>query len=400
MYSIIFAANRFCKNGFLLVFGCLLLNVTSAQTSTHVHPTLAIGAQAPNFSLPGVDGKTYSLQSFAASKFLVVIFTCNHCPTAQAYEDSIKRLVTEFKTRNVAFVAISPNDPKSIRLDEMGYTDLSDDFSAMKIRAKDKKFNFPYLFDGATSAASLRYGPQATPHVFIFDKQRKLRYSGRIDNGFGMPGVAKKFDTRNALNELLAGQPVSVEKTKTFGCSIKWPEKHDLANTESSQFKDETVSLNEINIDSVKSLLANNSKNYRLINIWATWCGPCVSEFPNFVTMNRMYRLREFETISISMDDMSKKENALGFLKKKEASFQNYILNGDKYQFIEAIDKDWQGALPYTALIAPGGKIVYSTQGEINALEMKKLVVNSLGRDMQIPEQYKKQFEELKKQSE
>ena len=393
MYSRIFAATCFCKTGFMLVLVCLLLNNASAQTATHVHPTLAVGADAPNFSLPGVDGKTYSLKSFAASKFLVVIFTCDHCPTAQAYEDSIKRLVKEFKPRNVAFVAISPNDPKSIRLDEMGYTDLSDDFYEMKIRAKDKKFNFPYLFDGSTSATSLLYGPQATPHVFIFDRQRKLRYSGRIDNGLGIPGAAKVFDTRNALNELLAGQPVAVEKTKTFGCSVKWPEKHDLANTEASKFKEESVSINDISIDSVKSLLANNSKNYRLINIWATWCGPCVSEFSNFVTINRMYRLREFETISISMDDMSRKENALGFLQKKEASFHNYIFNGDKYQFIEAIDKDWQGALPYTALIAPGGKIVYSTQGEINALEMKKLVVNSLGRVFEIPVQYKKQFE-------
>ncbi len=104
-----------------------------------------------------------------------------------------------------------------------------------------------------------------------------------------------------------------------------------------------------------------------------------------------MYRLREFETISISMDDLSRKTNALNFLQKKEASFQNFIFNGDKYQLIDAIDKDWQGALPYTALIAPGGKIVYSKQGAINGLEMKKLILNSLGRVFEIPAQYKEQ---------
>ncbi len=389
MFRLIFNTRHFCKAGLLLAIAGIFLSTASAQTNAHA--SLAIDALAPNFSLPGVDGKTYTLKSFAASKYLVVIFTCNHCPTAQAYEDTIKQLVTEYKSRGVGFVAISPNDPKSIRLDELGYTEFSDNFDEMKKRAKDKKFNFPYLFDGATSATSLLYGPQATPHVFIFDQQRKLRYTGRIDNGLGIPGAAKVFDTRNALNELVSGQAVAVEKTKTFGCSIKWPEKHELANNESSKFKDETVSINDIGIDSVKSLLANNSSNYRLINIWATWCGPCVTEFPEFVTINRMYRLREIETISISMDDMSRKTNALNFLLKKEASFQNFIFNGDKYQFIDAIDKDWQGALPYTALIAPGGKIVYSKQGAINALEIKKLILNSLGRVFEIPAQYKEQ---------
>ncbi|MEJ1240577.1 redoxin family protein [Chryseolinea sp. T2] len=374
----------------LQAFLCLISVASVAQApQSQKHPTLEIGASAPDFSLPGVDGKTYSLKSFAKSKFLVVVFTCNHCPTAQAYEEPIKKLVTDYQSRGVAFVAISPNDPKSIRLDELGYTDLSDSFEEMKIRSKDLQYNFPYLYDGETSTASMTYGPQATPHVFIFDQQRKLQYTGRIDDGLGLPGEAKTFDTSVALNQLLAGQPVAVAKTKTFGCSVKWPEKHNLVNAEATKWKEEKVSLEEAGMDSIKSLLSNKSGNYRLINIWATWCGPCVSEFPDFVTINRMYRLREFETVSISLDDISRKNNALGFLQKKEASFQNYIYNGDKYAFIEAIDKEWQGALPYTVLLAPGGEVVYRTQGSIDPLELKKIILNSLGRVMQIPTQYK-----------
>jgi thiol-disulfide isomerase/thioredoxin len=195
------------------------------------------------------------------------------------------------------------------------------------------------------------------------------------------------------LNELLAGETVAVEKTKTFGCSIKWPEKHDLVNTEAAKFKDEDVEINDVTIDNVKALLANNTNNYRLVNIWATWCGPCVSEFSDFVTINRMYRLREFETISISTDDTSRRSNVLSFLQKKEASFQNYIFNGDKYQFIDAVDKDWQGALPYTALIAPGGKIIYSTQGEIDPLEMKQIILNAMGRVWMYPAEHKSQLQ-------
>jgi len=374
----------------MFAFVCLSFGYTSAQLNTH--PSLAIGSTAPNFSLPGVDGKTYTLQSFAKSKFLVVIFTCDHCPTAQAYEDTIKKLVTDYTPKNVAFVAISPNDAGSIRLDEMGYTDLGDTFDEMKIRAKEKSFNFPFLFDGATSSVSMLYGPQATPHVFIFDQQRKLRFTGRIDDAFGVPGAAKSFDTKNALNELVANQPVKVEKTKTFGCSIKWPAKHDLVAAEAAKWKEEKVALEKLSIDSLKALLANNTKNFRLVNVWATWCGPCVTEFPDFVTINRMYRLRNFETISISMDELGRTPAALSFLEKKQASFKNYIADGDKSQIIDAINKDWQGALPYTALIAPGGKIIYSTQGAIDPYEMKKLIVNSLGRVFDIPEQYKAQL--------
>lgn len=370
-----------------LILAGILYNSANAQINKH--PTLEIGAQAPDFSLPGVDGKTYSLKDFANSKFLVVIFTCDHCPTAQAYQESIKQLVSDYGPRGVAFVAISPNDPRSIRLDELGYTDLSDSFDEMKIRAKYMDYNFPYLYDGATSSVSMQYGPQATPHVFIFDQERKLRYTGRIDDGLGIPGEAKTFDAANALNQLLAGQPVTVEKTKTFGCSIKWPEKQDLVSEEAAKWKNEEVDLNEIGMDSVKGLLANNSGNYQLINIWATWCGPCVAEFPDLVTINHMYRLREFEMVSISLDEVSRKSNALAFLQKKEASFKNYIFDGDKYAFIDAVDKDWQGALPYTVLLAPGGKVLYSTQGEIDPLELKRAILNSLGRVMQIPDAYK-----------
>lgn len=353
------------------------------------HPTLAIGSSAPDFSLPGVDGKTYSLKDFNKANILMVVFTCVHCPTAQAYEDALIQLTTEYKSKGVAVVAISPNDAKSIRLDELGYTDLSDGFEDMKIRAKDKEFNFPFLFDGETSATSMKYGPQATPHIFIFDKQRKLKYTGRIDDGMGVPGKAKSFDTKKALDQLLAGQPLAVEKTRTFGCSVKWPEKHTLTSAEEQSWAKEKVTLEDINMDSVKSLLANKGNNFRLINVWATWCGPCVTEFPEFVNINRMYRQREFELVTISMDEASRKSNALTFLIKKQASAKNYILTGDKYQFIEQLSKNWEGSLPYTIFLGPGGKVLYSKQGLIDPLELKKLIVNSMGRVFELPAGFK-----------
>ena len=343
---------------------------------TDEHPTLSIGASAPDFSLKGTDGKIYSLKSFAKSKILMIVFTCNHCPTAQAYETRLKKITADYKAKGVQVVAISPNDAKSVRLDEMGYTDLGDSFADMQNRAKIAGFNFPYLYDGDTEITSKKYGPIATPHVFIFDEKRILRYSGRVDDVEKPTGTPKNFDTRNALDNLLAGQKVAVEKTKVFGCSVKWAEKEELTNKEKEGWAKEPVSLESIDDEGLKSLLKNDTKKLRLINIWATWCGPCVAEIPDFLNINRMYRNRDFEFITISADKPDKKEKALVTLKRLQASSKNYIYNSeDIYKLIELVDPKWQGALPYTILVEPNGKIVYQKQGAINPLKMKTLIV-------------------------
>jgi len=341
------------------------------------HPTLAIGSKAPSFSLKGVDGKTYTLASFAKYKILVIIFTCNHCPTAQAYEDRVIQLTNDYRSKNVGVVAINPNDPSAIRLDELGYTDMSDTYAEMKLRAAQKKFNFPYLYDGATQSTAKAYGPVATPHVFIFDSERKLRYQGRIDDVEKPTKTPNSFDTRSAIDELLQNKDVSVKTTKVFGCSIKWAEKENWITKGREEWAKEPVELEPVDEAGIKELLQNNSGKLRLINIWATWCGPCVVEFPEFVTMNRMYRGRDFEFVSICLDDLEKKDKALKFLKEKQASNKNYIFNIDnKYAFIEAIDPKWPGALPYTMIVEPGGKIVYAKQNIIDPAKIKKLVVD------------------------
>jgi thiol-disulfide isomerase/thioredoxin len=347
------------------------------------HPTLPIGSKAPAFTLKGVDGKTYTLASFSKYKILVIIFTCNHCPTAQAYEDRIIQLTTDYKTKNVAVVAINPNDPSAVRLDELGYTDLSDTYAEMKLRAARKKFNFPYLYDGSTQSTARAYGPVATPHVFVFDRERRLRYQGRIDDVEKPTKTPNTFDTRNAIEALLQDKEVTVKTTKVFGCSIKWAEKKDWVNKAFQEWSREPVSLDLIDESGVKDLVKNNSSKLRLINIWATWCGPCVVEFPELVAINHMYRGRDFEFVSICLDDMSKKDKALKFLKEKLASNKNYIFDLDnKYAFIEAIDPKWQGALPYTIIVEPGGKIIYAKQNIIDPAQLKKMIVEdpTIGR--------------------
>jgi thiol-disulfide isomerase/thioredoxin len=365
--------NKYLFSLFLGVF-CIVISARSQSD----HKTLLIGSKAPNFSLPAVDGKTYTLESFKDARVLVIIFTCNHCPTAQGYEQRIIQVVKDYSAKGVQVVAINPNHPESLRLDELGWSDVGDSFEDMKVRAKEKSFNFPYLYDGEQEIVSSQYGPVSTPHVFIFDQDRILRYNGRIDNQENPNKTQTVFDTRNALEAILNNKEVPVSVTKVFGCSVKWIEKSDwIARAEVSWAK-EPVTVAMIDVAGVADLLKNSSDKLRLINVWATWCGPCVVEFPELIKISRIYKERDFEMVTISADDPVNREGVLKFLKKKQASNTNYLFSiDDKYKLMEAIDPNWQGALPYTVLVEPGGKVVYSQQGAIDPEELKRTIFNN-----------------------
>lgn len=362
-----------------LISFCLMALAFLMSTSfiADDHKTLEIGANAPDFKLLGVDGQTYTLESFKDAKVLAVVFICNHCPTSQAYEQRIIKLTNDYASKGVRLVAINPNNPASLRLDELGYSDVGDSYDEMKIRAKDEHFNFPYLYDGETEVASNKYGPVSTPHIFIFDKDRKLRYQGRIDDMENPDKTPTSTDARNAIDALLAGKEVPVATTKVFGCSIKWIEKKDWIKKAEVQWAKEPVSLQNADAAAISELLKNKTDKLRLINVWATWCVPCVQEFPDLVYINHMYRDRGLQLVTVSSDEAVNKDKALAFLQKKQASGLNYIYSGDsKYKMIEAIDPKWQGALPYTVLIEPGGKIIYSKEGAIDLDTLKKVIFN------------------------
>jgi len=342
--------------------------------------TLAIGSAAPDFDLPGVDGRRYSLASFADAKALVLVFTANHCPTAQAYEGRIEAIAADYAPRGVKVVLVSPNDPLALRLDEQSYTDLGDTLEEMKIRAKDRGWTMPYLYDGETEAMSRKYGPVATPHVFVFDAGRRLRYAGRVDDNEN-PAKARTRDTRDAIEAVLAGRPVAVETTKTFGCSVKWSDKRGGVKEGFEKWAQEPVALEAADEAAIRAIAAGDAKKLRLVNVWATWCGPCVIEFPDLVSLHRIYRGRDFEVVTVNADDPDKREKALAFLKEQQASMRNVAFaKGDPYALIEAIDPKWPGALPYTMLVAPGGKVIYRSDGQIDVRTMRKAIVGWLGR--------------------
>ena len=173
---------------------------------------LKIGSPAPDFNLPGVDGKKYALSFFAEEKALIVIFSCNHCPYVQAYENRIKQIQSDYAGKGASVVAINSNEDK-------GYPE--DSFENMKKRATEQKFNFLYLRDEDQSVARA-YDATHTPEIFLFDNERKLAFHGKIDDNWQEPNKVQNHYLRNALDELLAGKEISVPETFTIGCTIKW----------------------------------------------------------------------------------------------------------------------------------------------------------------------------------
>ncbi len=352
------------------------------------HPVLAIGAPAPDFSLPGIDGKTHSLADYAGAKVLAVVFACDHCPASQQYEGRIEAIARDYRSKGVALVAINPFNPKSLRYDELSHTDVGESLADMKVRAASRHLDYPYLSDGETQAASARFGAVGTPQIFIFDGARHLSYEGRIDDN-PREDLVRVRDARRAIDALLAGQSVPVARTSVEGCGTKWVRTVDTgAAAEQAAIDAEPVEVSMAGPAELKALRGNGTKNLLLINFWATWCGPCVSEFSDLQDTYRMYRSRPFGLVTVSENQPEEKAAVLAFLDKKHASSRNLLFaTPDTYGLQEAFDPMMGSAVPFTVLVAPNGDVLYQELGSLDMMKVRRAILANLPDDGQHPGQ-------------
>jgi peroxiredoxin len=359
----------------------VLLLVSLTASAEESHPILPLGSAAPNFVLPGVDGKTHQLSDYASSPVLVVAFLCNHCPISQMYERRVEQLAADYKSKGVAVVAIEPNDPKAIRIDELDSSDTSDSLAEMKIRAQYKHITYPYLYDGETQEVTRAYGPQATPHVFIFDKQRHLQYEGRIDNSYRTE-LVKTNDARDAIDALLNQREVAVRHTGAFGCSTKWKEKSADRLAALEKIAEQPVSVELVSKEELAKLRTNPSHQMTLIDFWATWCGSCVVEFADLQDTLRMYGARDFSLVTVSANMPDEKPSVLRFLQKQHATSRNLLFSStDTAALQAAFDPKWDSAVPYTILLGPDGKVLYKKLGSADILELRRTILANLPSD-------------------
>jgi hypothetical protein len=346
-----------------------------AISSTSEHPLMPIGAAAPDFSLRGTDDKIHTLAEFSSAKVLVIIFESVHCPVSENYEGRIQKLYDTYHNKGVALVAIDPNNPSAVRLDELGFTDLTDSPDDMKIRVRERHIPWPFLYDGGTQEVVQKFGAVATPHVFIFDADRKLRYEGRIDDNQN-PALVEAHDARDAIEALLNGQPIAVSHRPAFGCSTKWLSKSVDVQREWAKIVAEPVALAEASAAELNSLRTNAGDNVSVVHFWNLKNKNLTQHFAQLETTYRMYRGRSFSFVTINSDAQGDADKVMEFLKSQHASGRNLRISPADLSVVQnAFESSWGKNEEFTAVIAPGGKIVYSHKGSVDILDLRHAVL-------------------------
>jgi len=378
-----------------ILLASLLIAFSFIQPSaqTVAGSMLATGKPAPDFALKDLTGKSHSLKA-ARGKTAVVVFISAQCPFSNAYHDRLLAIARDYADRKVALIGINSHPTES--LDEI------------RAHAKQNRLDLPILKDEGSKVADA-YGATRTPEVFVVDPAGVLRYHGRIDNAKD-PARVKRNDLREALDEMLAGKPVSQPETKSFGCPIKMIRKGTNAEAPAEKaalsspfpFANSFVSQKKPAVKrpaakkpvvsrftpKVGLLKPADFAKYKdslkgqvlVLNFWATWCGPCVAEFPEFVALDAKYRDKGMKMVGISADDVSDlKTKVTAFLREQKAPFENYVQDTDDPQeMIDVVDKDWAGILPATFVFDKQGNLIYKRYGIINRDDLVAVVENAM----------------------
>jgi peroxiredoxin len=334
-----------------------ILIITGLFTSLNGRPAPAsptVGQPVPDFTLADLSGRTHSLKDYRG-KSVVVGFISARCPISNAYKDRIRAIADEYAKRGVAFLGVNSSADESIE-------------EARAYAAKNN-LDFPILKDEGNVVADA-YAAERTPKIYLIDGEGVLRYQGRIDNSQD-PRMVKRNDLREALNEMLSGKPVSVAETKALGCLIKRVQDAKAipamapAKTKVTQAEPKVGTLKPADFGKFK----DSAKGKVLVlNFWATWCGPCVAEFPELVALDAKYRDKGVKLVGITADDADDVQpKVIPFIKKHNVKFDIIRQDtDDPEEMLNQITKDWNGVIPATFVYDKKGNLAYSRFGIID----------------------------------
>ena len=365
----------------LTAFALLMtLTVGHPAMAGKFNKVLSIGDDAPTFKdLMGIDGKKHSLSDYRDKDVLIISFTCNHCPVAQAYEPRVKALLAKYADKPVAFIAINCSLLPSDTLDEM------------KKRAKEQKLTYDYLHDPSQDTGR-NYGATVTPHMFVLDKKRRVAYMGAFDDSFIESRIEDKY-VEDAVAALFAGKEPEVTESRQKGCSIQYERKvgafHARPADDAFALADaKPVELNNLKPGDYAAELKKHRGNVVLVDFWATWCLACRKGFPETVELHKSLSQKGLRVVSISLDepDADTRAKALSFLTKQKATFPNYISSVGSDEEAMAAFKISDGALPHYKIYSRDGKLVrtfgFDFDKPIDHDEIKKTVQDLVGKKL------------------
>ncbi|MFN0088409.1 MAG: redoxin domain-containing protein [Blastocatellia bacterium] len=377
-----------------IVVGLCVMLCLSFGVSAQPANGLKIGQPAADFALNDLQGKRHTLKDHRG-RTVVAVFLSTECPFSNAYHERLRAIAADYAGRGVDVLGINAHPDEAI--------------DRIREHAKRNRLPFPILKDEDSRVAD-GYGATRTPEVFVIDAEGVLRYHGRIDNAKETARVNRN-DLREALDELLAGKPVSVAETKSFGCPVKMVRKPAAAErsaaidrlpafanslvpqarkkplakrpAESKPAAKPTGGAPRVSLLKPRDFetFKNGAKGKVLIiNFWATWCGPCVAEFPEFIAIDEKYRSQGVEMVGISADDATElRTRVTAFLRKQKATFRNFVQDTDDPQeMVDIVDKEWPGVLPATFVYDKQGVRVYKRYGIIDREELLAVIEKAL----------------------
>ncbi len=348
----------------LLALSLTLFIALVIEASTGVEPSKpGIGQLAPDFTLKDLNGQPHSLKDYRG-KVVIVSFISTECPVVSAYLERIKAIAADYKARNVVFLGINSNSTEPV--------------STIREHAAKNNLTFTILKDEGNQVADA-YGASFTPEMYVIDTTGRLRYHGRIDNAPEVRRVTR-HDLRQALDELLAGKAVSAPETKAFGCVIKRTGATTLQATTSAPLLQDQPRVLLLKPAELAKLIQQAKEQVLVINFWATWCSPCVVEFPEFVSIDEKYRDKGVRILAISADDPGEINSAvIPFVKQMKARFEIYVQDvEDPQEMIDVVNKDWPGTLPATFIFDRQGKMIFQHFGIVDREKLIAAIESAL----------------------